>query len=438
MSIFRKYDVRGKYPSELDEEKAKQIAKAFVNVKDLSGGKVAVGWDVRKSSPSISEAVIEGLRDQGCDVIKIGETATPVLYYEVVNDNLSGGAMITASHNTSEYNGIRFCGEMGLDLTYEAGIGDMEEIHDKTFRRKGKGEVKEKNVHRGFTDKVVSSVSLKGEFKVVLDPGNGSAALFAKDIFESMGCKVKMINSEVNGTFPARGPDPVEEIGKLGDVVVEQGADLGVAFDGDGDRGVFVDERGERVENDILLSLFVKNFVKEDETVVYDVKSSKLLEDIIEEVGAEGVPFRVGMSYIKREMVNRKASVGGEYTGHFFFKENDYYDDPYYAAGKLLEIMDEEGSLSDMVEDLPTYYSSPELRLSCSNKGEIPEMLERDFSDKKTVSIDGVKIYFEDGWALVRPSGTEDKVSIRFEGETEDSLQDIRETVMEKVDKYIQ
>jgi len=438
MSIFRKYDVRGSYPDEIDGKKAEKIAKAFANVKNLSGKTVAVGRDVRDSSPEVAEGVVKGLLDQGCDVLNIGTVATSVLYYVVVEEGLAGGAMVTASHNPKGDNGIRFCGKMGLDLVYEAGISKMERIHDSEFESKDPGEVVDKDVIDGFVEKVSSSVDIGKKFKVVIDPGNGSSALFAQDIFESMGCDVKMINSEVDGDFPARGPDPVEDIGELGSVVLDEGADLGVAFDGDGDRGVFVDEKGQRVDNDVLLALFVKNIVDPGDIVIYDVKSSKLVEDVIKEVGAQDVPFRVGMSYIKREMIKREAELGGEYTGHFFFKDNDYYDDPYYAAGKLLEIMDRKGKLSKLVEELPTYHSSPEIRLECSNKEEIPEKLKEEFSENKIVDRDGAKIYFDGGWALVRPSGTENKVSVRFEAETEEDLDEIREKVMERVEYYME
>ncbi len=438
MSIFRKYDVRGSYPDEINEGKAKNIAKAFAEVKDLSGKKVAVGRDVRKSSPTVSKAVIEGLVDQGCQVIDIGTVATSVLYYEVVEDDLAGGAMVTASHNPKGDNGIRFCGDKGLDLVYEEGIKQMEEVHNSDFETREGGRVEEKDVLEGFVDKVSSSVNIDESFKVVIDPGNGSSALFAEDIFRSFGCEVVMLNSEIDGDFPARGPDPVENIGELGEVVVEEEADLGVAFDGDGDRGVFVDEEGKRVDNDVLLALFVKNLTSQGDTVIHDVKSSKLVEDIIEEVGARDVPFRVGMSYIKREMIKREAELGGEYTGHFFFKDNDYYDDPYYASGKLLEIMEAKGRLSKLVDELPVYNSSPEMRLSCGNKEEVPEKLKEEFSENKILEKDGAKIYFDGGWALVRPSGTEDKLSVRFEADTAARLEEIRETVMPKVEKYME
>ncbi len=438
MSVFRKYDIRGSYPDEINGEKAKKIAKAFVEVKNLHGKTVAVGRDVRKSSPGIAEAVKEGLLEQGCDVVDIGTAATPMVYYTVVEHSLAGGAMVTASHNPAGDNGVRFCEGMGLDLTYEAGIEEMEKIYQRSFKPRKAGELTKKDVVPGFVDKVSSSVDLSGDFKVVLDPGNGSSALFASEIFEKMGCKVVEINSEIDGEFPARGPDPVENIGTVGDVVVEEDADLGIAFDGDGDRGVFVDERGQRVDNDVLLALFVKHLVEEGDVVIHDVKSSRLVEDMVKKVGGEDVPFRVGMSYIKREMIGREARIGGEYTGHFFFRENDYYDDPYYAAARLLELMDKEDRLSLLVGDLPKYHSSPEIRLVCTNKEEVPELLKKDFSDKRIVDKDGAKIYFDDGWALVRPSGTEDKVSIRFESETEKGLSDIRNMVMERVERYVQ
>ncbi len=438
MSVFRKYDVRGAYPSDIDEEKAKKIAKAFAEVKNLHGGTIAVGKDVRESSPKVSEAVIKGLLEQGCDVIDIGTVATPMVYYTVVEYNLAGGAMVTASHNPPGDNGIRFCEEMGMDLTYESGISQMEKVYDRGFENRSYGKVSTEDVIPGFVKKVSSSVNLSEKPKIVIDPGNGSASLFARDIFERMGCEVVEINSEADGSFPARGPDPVENIGTVGDVVVDKRADLGVAFDGDGDRGTFVDERGERVDNDVVLTLFVKNLMEKGDVVLHDVKSSKLVEDMAEELGVVNVPFRVGMSYIKREMIKREADVGGEYTGHFFFKENGYYDDPYYATGRLLEIMDREGSLSDLVDELPTYHSSPEFRIKCKNKEEIPKQLKEEFSDRKIVGKDGAKIYFRGGWALVRPSGTEDKISIRFEADTEKRLEEIKSNVMEKTKEYIE
>lgn len=438
MSIFRKYDIRGEYPSEIDEEKVEGIAKAAANLLNLQGGQAAVGMDVRKSSSSLKAAVIEGLLDQGCDVIDIGLVATPMLYYEVVADDLDAGFMVSASHLPKEKNGIKICKKGAIDLTYETGIEKIKETYQNDFESMSPGKTQKEDIKEKFIQKILSKVDLSGNFKLVLDPGNGCAALVVEDLFEGFGCDLKVLNSKPDGNYPGRGPDPAEKIDKVKEEVRKENADLGIAFDGDADRAIFINEKGEKVENDMILSLFVKNYAELGDSIVHDVTCSKTVEDVIKEVGAKDINFRVGHSYIKREMVKREAKLAGEYSGHFYFRENDYYDDSFLATAKLLEIMDKEGALSKLVDELPQYYSKPEMRIECSNKEEIPEKLKQDFSDHRIVDIDGAKIYFDKGWALVRPSGTEDKISVRFEAETQDALQGIKDKVMEKVEGHLE
>jgi phosphomannomutase/phosphoglucomutase len=380
--------------------------------------------------------LIEGLKRQGCKVIDIGLVATPMLYFEVVEEDLAAGFMVTASHNPSEHNGVRICGKKALDLTYETGIGQIESNFDKDFKERDCGEVVEKEIYQDFADKVVNSSKKVKGFKVVLDHGNGSSTLVGKEIFSRIGCEVIEINEEIDGEFPGRGPSPDENPEPLKNRVRKEKADLGVAFDADSDRAFFVDEEGEEIANDLILALFVKNFIQPGEYVIYDVKCSKALEDVIEESGARKIQNRTGMSYIKRKMVEKEAELGGELSGHFFFKENDYYDDPFYAAARLLEIMSEKGKLSNLVDGLPKYFSSPELRPDCRNKEEVVEKIKEEFSDERIVNVDGAKIYFDQGWALVRTSSTEEKLSIRFEAISQDSLESIRERVMKTVENY--
>lgn len=434
MSIFKKYDIRGKYPSELDEKTTERIGKAAVRVLDLKGKVAAVGMDIRNSSPSLKESLIEGLIGQGCDVIDVGTVATPMIYYEVVEEKLPAGFMISASHNPKEYNGIKICGKRAMDITYGTGIEEIGDMVGDKFDPVEPGTRKKKDMADGFIDKITSKIDISGRLRVVVDPGNGSASMFAKELFQRMGCEVFEINGEPDGGFPNRPPDPEEDIEKLKEKVREKSADLGVAFDGDADRALFVDENGKKIPSDYIISLFVRNFVEKGDRVVYEVKCSRTLEDVIEEVGAEPILSRTGRSYIKRKMIQKRAKLGGELSGHLYFRENDYYDDPFFATGKVLEIIDGSGRLSELVGELPKYSSSPELRIECDNKEEVVERIKEDFQDEEIVDIDGAKIYFDEGWALVRPSNTEEKLSIRFEAESEEALNKIKGDVMDRVD----
>ncbi len=447
MSIFRAYDIRGIYPGQLNGEIAYRIGLAFGRF--LGKGAVAVGADARKSSPDIGMHLLRGLTEAGLDVTNFGMIPTPVLYFAVVRNSLGGGAMITGSHNPKEYNGIKLCGKNGICLSYETGIGEVERlakgVHDAGAAKARPGKLIEKKIEEEYENFVVGKVKLAKPLRVVIDAGNGVAGRIASRIFRKLGCDVTELHCEPDGDFPNHHPDPLERknLADLQAKVKETKANLGIAYDGDGDRVGFVDENGEIVAPNNAFALLIMNVLKKNPgaRVVHEILSSKVVEDTILSNGGIPVLSKVGHSYIEEKMIGQGCVLGGETSGHYYFGENYSYDDGIFASVKMAELLAMSGKrMSELGSSLPKYFTSDDTRIACPDerKFAVVEALKKGFEGKGEIAdLDGVKVVMKDSWFIVRASNTQPALVLRWEAKDEKELKRLEDLVMREVRKAI-
>lgn len=443
MSVFRSYDIRGIYPDQLNGELAYRIGMAFG--KFLGKGSVAVAMDARLSGPDLKKNLIEGMRLSGLDVMDIGMAPTPVLYFTVASMGLDGGAMITGSHNPKEYNGIKLCKKNGLCLSYETGIGEIERLAEKEPNPgESKGALERKDMLEEYADFVAKRMNFGKRLKVVIDPGNGAGGLVAPKIFRKLGCEVVEINGKPDGNFPNHHPDPIvrENLVQLQGKVRETGADAGIAYDGDADRVGFVDEKGDVVPDNNAFALIIENVLRENPggKIIYEVLSSKLVEDVIEACGGVPVLSRVGHSYIQMKMMEG-AVMGGETSGHYYFRDNYSYDDGIFGSLRLAELLSNSGKgLSELSRGLPKYFTSDDTRIFCPDdkKFKVVEKLAEKFRGSgEVVEIDGVKVLMDNSWFIVRASNTQPALVLRWEAGNEKEFKRLGKFVKKKVDSEI-
>lgn len=438
MGIFQAYDIRGIYGENLTDKTAEDIGRAYTTLMNVD--EVVVGSDCRLSSPSITKALIKGINEAGADVYNIDMVPGPLVSFYLAIDKKQAGVYVTASHNPPEYNGFKLMRGI-LSLTSEEiqKIGKM--IDGKNYRI-GAGNIYRREIIEKYKEFIKNGRDIQ-KMKVVIDSGNGTCGPVAPQIFKELGCYVTELYSEPNGRFPNHYPDPTraENIGEVKRKTSDNGADFGVAFDGDGDRAVFIDEKGREVRGDQALMLFARQMLeKKKGKIVYTVNCSRAVEEDIKAHGGTPLVNAVGHSFIKKRLFDEDALLAGEMSGHFFFKEGYFgYDDAIYASVRMAELIRNSGKkLSELVADLPAYYSSPEERRPCPDdkKFQVVEKLKKEFSAYKQIALDGVRIEFDGGWALVRASNTEPVLSLRFEANTEQEKDRIRETVLAALRKY--
>ncbi|MDB4135677.1 phosphomannomutase/phosphoglucomutase [Gammaproteobacteria bacterium] len=431
-SIFREYDIRGKYPQELNEESIKKIAHAIVKkCRKENVGSLVVGRDGRLSGPSLIEAFCDSLINSGIDVKNIGLVTSPMLYFAAKKEISKSGIIITGSHNPKNYNGIK----MVIDDKPVSGSEILELMEDiSTLEGLKKGSLVFEDIKDSYLDEIVSNIKLsnKPKLKVVLDCGNGAAGCVAPELFKKLGCDVYELFSEVDGNFPNHHPDP-GKIENLKDLILEvqkQSADVGLAFDGDGDRLGLVTNKGEVIFPDKLMMLFSQDILsREKGKIVFDVKCSNHLENIISENGGEPIMTPTGHFHIKKAIKKTGALLAGEMSGHIFFNDKWHgFDDGPYSGARAIEIIsNSDKSISDLIAVLPKSFSTPELNILVSDeiKFDIVESFAKDCSLKgEKITIDGLRINFGNGWGLIRASNTTPKLVLRFEG---DSLKDMEE-----------
>jgi len=444
MSIFRAYDIRGVYPGQLNGGIAYRVGLAFGRF--LGRGTVAVGADVRKSSPDLGRNLLRGLTEAGLNVIDIGLVPTPVLYFTVARDKLDGGAMITGSHNPKEYNGIKLCGKNGICLSYETGIGEVERLVNSGAAAKGSaGNLTKKLMENEYMDFVVKSVKFKRPLRVVIDAGNGVAGGIACEIFRRLGCEVIKLHCEPDGDFPNHHPDPLvrENLKDLQAKVKETKADLGIAYDGDGDRVGFVDEKGEVIPNNKAFALLIENVLerKPGAKVVHEVLASKLVEDVIISKGGIPVLSKVGHSYIQEIMVRDRCTIGGETSGHYYFMESHAHDDGIFASVKMAELLSRTGKrASELGASLPKYLTSDDTRIHCPDdrKFEVVGRLCKRFKGMgEIITLDGVKVVMKNSWFIVRASNTQPALVLRWEADDEREFRRLENFVRSEVEKEI-
>ena len=441
-SIFREYDIRGIFPDELNEDSIVKIAKSIAQkCNQESVAEVVIARDGRLSGPSLLESLQESLNRYGINTINIGLATSPLLYYAAKKQASKSGIMITGSHNPKNYNGIKIV----IDDKPVSGI-EIFELSKKDLNLKNSnGENRFLDIKDEYITEVKSSFDFK-KLKVVVDCGNGAAGIIAPDLLRAVGCEVIEIFCDVDGNFPNHHPDPGKEknLVDLIDKVKEVSADVGVAFDGDGDRLGAVTSSGRLIYPDQMMMLFSKKILSNEvgKTIVYDVKCSEFLPQIIME--NNGIPFMspTGHFHIKNNIKKHSAPLGGEMSGHIFFNDIWYgFDDGHYSAVRLLEIMDDLNlSLDDLLDSLPVSYSTPELNIDVPEESKfkiIEEFIENASIDGEKDFTDGLRVSFGNGWALLRASNTTPRLVLRFEADNQESLEMIQKTFVEELKKFL-
>ena len=434
--IFRAYDIRGMAESQLSASVAYRIGRAVGSeAQEKNQSTVAVGRDGRLSSPMLRDNLIRGLTESGCDVVDIGIVPSPTLYFANYHLNTDTGVMITGSHNPAPYNGMKIV-IAGHTLAGDR-IQDLRERIEAGNFTSGSGQVREQSVSSDYIARITGDVAIAHPLKVVVDAGNGAAGEIAPQLLRELGCDVIPLYCNIDGTFPNHHPDPsdIKNLQDLIEAVREHGADLGVAFDGDGDRIGVVTSSGQIVMPDRLLMLFSQDIVARNPgaDIIFDIKCTRLLNQVISNYGGRPIMWRSGHSHIKEKMVETGALLGGELSGHIFFKERWYgFDDGIYSAARLIEILSTSNTdLDAQLAEFPESLSTPEIKIdiSESEKFDVIEKLSiiGNFGNGKVNTIDGVRVDFDDGWGLVRASNTTPCLTLRFEADDDAALQRIQD-----------
>ncbi|MDD5098261.1 MAG: phosphomannomutase/phosphoglucomutase [Candidatus Pacebacteria bacterium] len=428
--IFKAYDIRGIYPEELNEETAYKIGAAFAvfikNVSKKEIPQVVVGKDNRLSSPSLCKELIRGIIDMGANVIDIGLSTTPLLYFSVANYNYDAGINVTASHNPSQFNGFKLVREKAIPISENTGIREIKEIvlSGNFIKNKKIGEITKINPIQEY----LKSKDGLGGIKVVVDTANSVSGILVSEMFK--GINLVHIFKELDSNFPNHEPDPLkkENIKDLQSQVIKSNADIGIAFDGDGDRVFFVDEKGEIITSDLILSLISSIILRQNKgaKILYDIRSSNIARETIEQLGGIAIPVRVGHSFIKAKMREENAVFAAEYAGHFYLKQNDsYFEDPYFVIFSLIEEMKESGKkLSQLIDPFKKYYHSGEINFKVEDKDIVIEKIRQKYSQGNISTIDGIRIDFDDWWFSVRGSNTEPLLRFILEAKTKELMEE--------------
>lgn len=435
--IFREYDIRGVVGEDLNEGIIERIGKAYGSYMRRMGKKrVSLGRDCRLSSPAFAGAISDGITSTGINVIDIGMVTTPMVYFSLFNLDIDGGVMITASHNPSEYNGVKLC--VGKEALFGEEIQKIRKIAESGDFAKGAGSVETASIMDKYLNFLRENVEIKPGIRVAIDCGNAMTGIVAPRILKEFGCEVTELYVTPDGRFPNHHPDPIveENLRDLIDTVRRQRLDLGIGFDGDGDRIGIVDENGNMIWGDMLLVIFARDVIGRipGTKVVGEVKSSTRLYREIERLGGKPIMWKAGHSLMKNKMKVEGAVLAGEMSGHIFFGDKFFgYDDAVYAALRLLEIISKTGEkVSQLLDGIPPAFATPEIRVECPDeiKFDLVEKVKEEFKKEyKVIDIDGVRIEFPDGWGLIRPSNTQPALVLRFEARTKERLEEIRSLI---------
>ncbi len=436
--VFKAYDIRGIVPGELNPELARQIGRAFIEY--LQAKSIAIGRDMRDSSPEFARALCEGAMAGGAKVIDIGMTTTDMVYFAVPHFELDGGAMVTASHNPKEYNGFKLVREGALALSGDAGIKEIKEwiLSGRKLPDKPGGSRVEKDVLPDYVKHVRSFIdpNVLKPFRVVMDAANGMAGAVAPAIFSDLPFPRVEMYFDPDGSFPNHEANPLVEENRRAIIerVLAEKADLGIAWDGDGDRCFFIDDQGAFVPGDFLTALLAEAFLLKEpgSTILYDVRASRAVKDIVENLGGRALMNRVGHAFIKKRMREENAVFGGEISGHFYFRENYFADNGMIPALLILELMSKKGSkLSELLAPLrQKYFITGEINSEIEDVPAVMERLESRYSDGRVSKLDGLSVDYPDWHFNVRPSNTEPFLRLNLEAFEEDKMKRLRDEVL--------
>ena len=444
--IFREYDIRGLVETDLTEETVLGLSRAVgTYFRQNNVERISLGYDARQSSLVFRNLFVRGLNQTGLDVLDVGMIPTPLLYFTLFTEEVSGGVMITGSHNPAEYNGFKLC----LDQTTLHGkqIQEIKEILISGDFLDGQGAVEKKDILLNYIDFVTQNIQLGNrKLKVVVDSGNGVGGIVGVPLFKKLGCEVVELFTEPDSSFPNHHPDPtvLKNMQHAVKAVTEHRADLAIAFDGDGDRIGVVNENGKVIWGDELMIIFSRSILEKNPnaTFIAEVKCSQRLFNDIKNHGGQAIMWKVGHSLIKAKMKESGAALAGEMSGHIFFADRFFgFDDAIYSGARLLEILSKsEKPLSEFLADLPQTYNTPEIRIDCPDeqKFEIVRRLTEEFKQtNEVIDIDGARILFDNGWGLVRSSNTQPILVLRFEAESQNALENIQRVIETRVYELI-
>ncbi len=441
-AIFKAYDVRALYPSEINEQVAHDIGRAFVAY--LHARRVAVGRDMRLSSPALASAFIDGARQQGCDVVDFGLCGTDMLYFGVAREGFDGGAAVTASHNPKQYNGMKLVRKEAFPLSGEAGISEIRDmlLNDTIPAAAARpGGYSKQDILDDYVRHVLSFIdpSIIKPFNVVLDAGSGIGGLVAPPMFDRLPCRTTRLCFEIDGSFPNHEANPLIEENRRDVVarVVKEHADIGIAWDGDADRCFFIDGGGNFVPGDFITALLAEAFLMKHPgaTIIYDLRASYAVRDTVTRYGGKALMNRVGHAFIKRRMREEDATFGGEVTGHYYFKDNFYADNGFIPALLILELMSrKEQTLEQLLQPLRArYFISGEINTKVASMAAVDEKLDvlaARYADGNSYKMDGVSVEYPDWHFNVRPSNTEPLLRLNLEAKTEQLMEEKRDEVL--------
>ncbi len=443
--IFREYDIRGQVKEDFTDDVVVALGKGFGTWAQRHGAqKIALSGDVRLTTPRLKEKFTEGVLSTGLDLVDIGIIPTPVNYFSLYHLDIDGAVQITGSHNPPEYNGFKMSMHQGA--VYGEQIQAIREIIENNDFETGTGQRTEQDILDDYIDMVVGKIKIERKLKVIMDCGNAAAALAAPEIYKRLeNVELTELYCEVDGSFPNHHPDPTvkKNLVDLIAKVKEGDYDVGIAYDGDADRVGVIDDTGNIVWADYLMALFLDETIKnKGDEIIFDVKCSQMLEKEIAEHGGTPVMWKTGHSLIKQKMKESKAPFGGEMSGHIFFADDYYgYDDAIYVSTRVVQTLSRtKKKISELIQALPQYESTPEIRMECVNdeeKFKIAKAAKEYFSQKYDyIDVDGIRIKFGDGWGLVRASNTQPVIVCRFEAETQERLQEIKDLVLNKLQDF--
>jgi phosphomannomutase len=442
-SIFKAYDIRGVYPDSLNEHLTQKIGRAYVNYLGLSGSRVIVGRDMRLSSEPLEDAFIQGVTEAGADVLDIGLVSTDALYFAVGHLEEPGGAMITASHNPKDYNGLKLCREDAIALSGDEGINQIRDLITSgklPEPNEYEGSVEEGDIVEDYAEHCLGFIDAEGlrPLKIVVDAGNGMAGKMLPPIFEKLPFEYVPMYFELDGSFPNHPPNPIEpeNMEELQERVISESADFGVAFDGDADRCFIVTEKGETISGDILATLVAKNVLEKEPgaAIVYSAVCSKALPELVRREGGRPIRTKAGHSIIKPQMRSNDAAFGGEHSGHFYFRDNYFADSGVIAMLTVAELVGrQEDPLSELLPPIDPYVRSGEINSEVEDQDAVLEQVEEYYADRDSPEIDhldGLTVDFGEWWFNLRPSNTEPLLRLNVEASDRETMEEKRDELL--------
>ena len=441
--IFREYDIRGKVLEDFPPEVVVLLGRAFGTlVKRSAGREIAISGDIRNTTPDLINYFKEGVLSTGVDIINLGIIPTPVNYYSLYELDVAASVQITGSHNPPEFNGFKL--SMHKKPVYGEKIQLLKKFIDELDFDSGDGSETRYKILPDYNQMILNKISIDRPMKVVMDCGNAAASINAPKIFTELGVDLTELYCEPDGSFPNHHPDPTVEENLLDLIALMKTGDydVGIAFDGDADRLGVVDETGEIIWADQLIALFLPEVIEPGDKIIFDVKCSQALEDMIKKYKGEPVMWKTGHSLIKNKMAELDCKLGGEMSGHIFFADDYFgYDDAIYVGARLIQMLSKtDKTLSELKSIIPIYHSTPEIRLDAESdeeKFKIAKLAVEYFKENNDCNtIDGVRIQYENGWGLVRASNTQPVIVCRFEGHTPEKMNEIKKIVLDKLQEF--